>query len=131
MAAKRPGLTQALGTDMKIIAGAVLAIASTVEPSVPLASGDYTFQHHFAEQPTLPSFTLTARIRGNHIVLVNPKATDAFPAGVIAEGTLMWHAATQQWIIGGLAADRLAKDVGGCSNGPEVIDLKSKVYWTC
>ena len=43
----------------------------------------------------------------------------------------MWHAASQQWIIGHEASDKSVSDVGGCSNGPETVDLVNKVYWTC
>ena len=26
---------------------------------------------------------------------------------------------------------RTATEVGGCSDGPEVVDLKKRIYWTC
>ena len=74
---------------------------------------------------------LAAQIRGRHIVLINNDRADVFPAGLIAEGTLMWHAASGQWIIGTAPADADATEVGGCSDGPDVIDLQSRVYWTC
>ena len=118
---------------MKPIAAFTLAFAvvNSSEPRLPLASGDYVFQHRFAEQPALQSISLDARIRGHHIVLVNPKASDPFPAGVIAEGDLVWHAATHQWIIVESELDRSTEEVGGCGDGPEVIDLEARVYWTC
>ncbi len=43
----------------------------------------------------------------------------------------MWHEQSQQWIIGNKATDTKITDVGGCSEGPEVVDLKQRVYWTC
>ncbi|KAF1720916.1 hypothetical protein SAMN06296416_101318 [Pseudoxanthomonas wuyuanensis] len=79
----------------------------------------------------MPSFSLTATIDGTHIVLINPKASGPFPAGIIAEGELMWHAGSRQWIIGHKDTDRTLPDVGGCSDGPEVVDLVGKIYWTC
>ena len=98
---------------------------------MPIRSGQYVFRHRFAEQPTLASVTLLAKIEGSHITLINETSSEAFPKGTVAEGTLMWHAASRQWIIGHRSEDAYAKDVGGCSDGPEVIDLASRVYWTC
>ena len=43
----------------------------------------------------------------------------------------MWHAESEQWIIGRKEEDRSLRDVGGCSGGPRVIDLRNRVYWTC
>jgi hypothetical protein len=112
----------------------VLTLVSAAAASaqrLPLRSGDYTFRHKFAEQPDVPSFTVTARIRGRHIVLIKRDRSGAFPKGVIAEGTLMWHAKSRQWIIGDRPSDRYAPEVGGCSDGPEVVDLQRRIYWTC
>jgi|SRR6478672_3137267 len=97
----------------------------------PLPSSQYAFQHKFAEQPELPSIPLVAQINGFHIVLINEANSPVFPKGTIAEGTLMWHAASGQWIIGHNDSDRYAPSVGGCSDGPEVVDLVQKIYWTC
>ena len=98
---------------------------------MPLPSGDYEFTHRFAEHPSIESIRLNVRITGLHVVVINPKASDPFPAGVLDEGTLMWHAASKQWIIGQRETDRSRHDVGGCTGGPAVIDLERKVYWTC
>lgn len=114
---------------MLVVAVATSAVIAA--PALPLRSGVYTFKHKFAEQPDMPSLVLTARIRGHHIVLINRSASEVFPKGVIAEGTLMWHAASRQWIIATSKTDRHAKDVGGCSAGPDVVDLRKKIYWTC
>jgi hypothetical protein len=114
----------------------VLAISACEGPSSPeppLPSGDYVFKHKFAEaeQSSIPSIELNVQIRGRHIVLINNDRTDVFPAGVIAEGTLMWHMASGKWIIGTEAADANATEVGGCFDGPDVVDLEGRVYWTC
>ena len=79
----------------------------------------------------MPSVALTAIVDGAHIVLTNSAESSALPKGVVAEGTLLWHPASGQWIIGTSPADAAAKEVGGCSDGPEVIDLRNRVYWTC
>lgn len=101
------------------------------QPDIPLKSGNYVFQHRYAEQPNMSSFKLTARIKGRHIVLTNPKASEPFPAGVLTEGELFWHAPSSQWIIVTVPEDRQASEAGGCSDGPEVVDLLQKIYWTC
>jgi len=108
-----------------------LAALSACASMSPISSGQYTFQHRFAEHPTLSSVPLIAKINGTHIVLINQTQSDVFPKGTLAEGTLMWHAASKQWIIGKKDSDRYVKDVGGCSDGPEVVDLQQKIYWTC
>jgi hypothetical protein len=103
--------------------------ASSQRPSLP--SGLYVFEHRFAEHPDMASIELSVRIDGSHIVVVNAETSDVFPKGILAEGTLMWHEASGKWIIGDSQEDRFAKDVGGCSDGPEVVDLRKKIYWTC
>lgn len=113
------------------IALAASSLASAVEPMLPIRSGLYAFQHKFAEQPEAPSIRLLAQISGRHIVLINEAQSSVFPKGVIAEGNLMWHAKSGQWIISQSPLDRLADEVGGCSDGPEVVDLEHRVYWTC
>ncbi len=77
------------------------------------------------------SITVSARVRGHHITVINHQASSVFPKGVIAEGTLMWNASAMQWIIGTEPADRDTTEVGGCSAGPEVVDLVRRIYWTC
>jgi uncharacterized lipoprotein YbaY len=109
----------------------VAGCSTTSDPPIPIASGQHVFQHRFAEHPSIPSVSLTVVIDGSHIVVTNPRAVDPFPAGVLADGKLMWHTASAQWIIGHKDTDRLAQDVGGCSDGPQVVDLAAKIYWTC
>ena len=102
---------------------------SNAEP--PLPSGDYAFMYRFEEHPGIPSIELSAQIRGRHIVLINNNRTDVFPKGVIEEGTLMWHAGSGQWIIVTDPDDADALNVGACSDGPSVVDLQRRIYWTC
>lgn len=115
-----------------IVTATLLSSCSAAsDPKIPLATGQYVFQHRFAEHPTIPSIPLQVTITGSQIVVVNPTASDPFPAGTLAEGQLMWHSASQQWIIGHEASEKSAPEVGGCSDGPETVDLIGKVYWTC
>ncbi len=105
--------------------------ASADDPPIPLATGRYEFQLRFSEHPTIHSIKLIAEIVGDHIELTNADSDDVFPFGVVEEGTLMWHEPSQQWIIGDSDADRNAGEVGGCSDGPDVVDLVKLEYWTC
>ncbi len=114
-----------------LVALATAAAAFAAEPELPIRPGQYAFRHKFAEQPDMRSIPLVARISGRLIVLINEVQSNVFPKGVIAEGTLMWHAKSGQWIIGEDESDRQAEDVGGCSDGPDVVDLEHKIYWTC
>lgn len=74
---------------------------------------------------------LKATIEGRHIELVNEGDSTIFPRGVVSRGDLLWHAKSRQWIISDDPADRDAAEVGGCSDGPEVVDLVARIYWTC
>jgi hypothetical protein len=102
------------------------------EPPLPISSGKYELGLRFAEHPTIISTTrFVATIDGYHITVKNEGSTDVYPAGLIEEGTLMWHASSQQWIIGQTDADHHASDIGGCSSGPPVVDLVKLEYWDC
>ena len=109
----------------------LVGCVSPVSLALPIGDGEYVFKHRYVEQPNIESITLMARIDGTHIVLMNHDSFDVFPEGKIEEGTLFWHAATKQWIIVHSPTDRTAVEVGGCSGGPPVIDLQSRIYWTC
>jgi hypothetical protein len=109
----------------------VVSAKTPLNPNLPIRSGTYKFQHKFAEHPSMPSIALTATIKGRYISLDNKMESQVFPKGNIASGKLMWHAKSKQWIIGNSKQERFAEEVGGCSNGPEVVDLKKRIYWTC
>jgi len=105
--------------------------SAPTDPPLPISSGRYTFQHRFAEHPGMRSMALNAVIQGRRIRITNPRATDVFPRGLLAEGELAWHARSGSWIIAGTPEDVEAAEVGGCSEGPEVVDLINRIYWTC
>ena len=111
--------------------GASLLAACASEPRLPLAPGIYRFQQRFAEQPSMQGAELKATIEGRHIELVNIGDSTVFPKGVIEDGALSWHARSRQWIIVSTPGDARAEDVGGCSGGPNVVDLVARIYWTC
>ena len=108
-------------------------VAAQQKIELPLKDGEYIFTHKFAEaeQHTIQSIKVTVKIKGNHIAVINNDKFDVFPEGILEEGTLMWHTKSQQWIIAHQPSDADLDDVGGCSDGPTVIDLRKRIYWTC
>jgi hypothetical protein len=100
-------------------------------PDVPIASGAYEFRHGFAEHPSISSIALTVEIDGSRVLVTNNDNDEVFPLGLIVDGALLWHRATEQWIIGNDSEDAFATEVGGCSDGPLVIDLEAREFWTC
>jgi hypothetical protein len=114
---------------------ACLPVAVHAEPPLPIRSGQYAFQMKDAEYHGADFATVNVKvtISGRHIVIVSDDSSSTlYPKGaLIHEGMLMWHAASRQWIVGNAEPDRHAREVGDCSDGPEVIDLRKRVYWTC
>ena len=101
------------------------------DPPIPLPTGRYEFQLHYSEHPTIAGPKLIAEIIDDHIELTNADTDDVYPFGLIAAGTLVWHQKSQHWIISNSDDDRDAQFVGGCSDGPDVVDLVERIYWTC
>lgn len=109
-----------------------LAACQTMpEPSFPVADGPYTFVVKFVEHPNRTGGSLDVQVSGRHIRLTSPPGSSVFPVGTVDEGTLLWHAASGQWIISKSKEDAEAPSVGGCSGGPAVVDLQERIYWTC
>ena len=50
---------------------------------------------------------------------------------ILDQGVIRKHKKTAKWIIAHKAEDVEAKEIGGCSNGPTIIDFEKKVWWTC
>jgi hypothetical protein len=96
-----------------------------------ISDGEYVFQHKFAEHPNMSSIQLNVIVKGVLVTVINADDDAIFPLGIIDHGELFWHKGSSKWIIVYSPEDKDAKDVGGCSAGPSVIDLKEKVYWTC
>lgn len=104
--------------------------SSTQSPAHPLLSGTYVFSHRSAEHPNQMGHPLQVTIDGSHITVYNADSASVFPVGLVVEGTLLWHAGAAKWIIGS-KEDLKAVEVGGCSDGPAVVDLTNKVFWSC
>ena len=119
---------------MKTIAAVpiLLALAACAsQPPLPIAPGVYRFQLRFAEHPSMQGGEVGATVDGRRIQIVDDGDSSVFPPGLIEAGTLMWHARSREWIIVSQPGDADADEVGGCSDGPAVVDLVARVYWTC
>jgi hypothetical protein len=107
-------------------------VANTI--ALAIEDGEYTFTVAFAEWGGQSlGATCKVIIKGNSVlVLHDGNPTLSGRAGeVIDKGFLMRHKATGKWIIGKTEKDKLAPEIGGCSDGPSIIDLKKRIFWLC
>ena len=96
--------------------------------------GTYTFAIAFAEwQDRSLGATCTVVIRGDSVTVLHngSKGLSGKKGDVLDKGILVKHARTGQWIIAHDAKDRYAKEVGGCTDGPAVLDFRRKKYSIC
>jgi len=96
-------------------------------------NGTYTYTVAFAEWGGKSNgATCTVKIKGDSVTVIHNGGNLTGTKGeIIDRGILMKHTATDQWIISHSKEDRNAKEVGGCSDGPAVIDFKRKIFWMC
>ncbi|HWW41409.1 hypothetical protein [Pedobacter sp.] len=95
--------------------------------------GTYTYSIAFAEwNGKSNGATCIVVIKGDSISVINSGNNLSGKKGEIMDkGVIMKHTKTGKWIIGHSPKDTDAKEVGGCSSGPSVIDFKRKMYWLC
>jgi len=89
----------------KIIFSLFLFFLASCSNEQPIQSGSYVFKHKYAEHPGLESISFDVEIDGLKV--------------------------TVTWLIVHNKSDEQAEEVGGCTDGPTVIDLEKKIYWTC
>ncbi len=99
--------------------------------TLPISDGTNVFLVKLAEHPNMTGGHVEVDIRGKNIRVTSKADSSIFPAGLVNQALLLWHARTKQWIIGQSENDAQVEDVGGCSDGPFVVDLEHKVFWTC
>lgn len=111
-----------------------LFIAFNVTYAQKPKNGIYKYTVAFAEWngESLGS-TCTVIIKGDSIrVIHNGKGTLSGNKGdIIDQGILVKHTKTGNWIIAHSIEDKDAAEVGGCSEGPSVIDFRRKKFWRC
>jgi hypothetical protein len=95
-------------------------------------NGTYIYDVAFAEwQGRSLGATVIVEIKDSIIVVKCNKELSCEKGEIIDSGIIMWHKETEQWIIGHSPEDKYAKEVGGCTDGPYVIDFKKKKFWLC
>ena len=112
----------------------IILCASLVALAQKPKNGTYTYSIAFAEWngKSLGS-TCTVIIKGDSIkVIHNGKSNLTGKKGdIIDQGIIMKHTKSGKWIIGQSVKDKNAKEIGGCSDGPSIIDFKQKKFWSC
>ncbi|MBS0646421.1 MAG: hypothetical protein JSR97_07490 [Verrucomicrobia bacterium] len=95
--------------------------------------GTYTYSIAFAEwQGKSLGATCTVIIKGDSITVIhNGKGNLTGKKGDIIDAGIIMKHKSGKWIIGHNAKDKIADDIGGCSDGPRVIDFKRKKVWSC
>lgn len=95
-------------------------------------SGIYTYKVAFAEwQGRSLGATCTVKIKGDSITIINNGSLSGKKGDIIDAGIIMKHKKSGRWIIAHHKNDIYAEDIGGCSNGPTIIDFKRKIFETC
>jgi hypothetical protein len=95
--------------------------------------GIYTYSISFEEWKKSPKVTCSVEIKGDSIKIIDSGAGNLSGKNgdIIDEGILMKHIKTGKWIIAHSVTDKDAKEIGGCSDGPTVIDFKHKRIFLC
>lgn len=71
-----------------------------------------------------------AQIKGRHIKIINRGILTGGKGSIVDEGTIMRHK-SGVWIIAHSPDDVNAEEIGGCTDGPMIIDFKRKVVISC
>jgi hypothetical protein len=96
-------------------------------------SGTYTYTIAFAEWSGKSlGATCTVKIKGDSIWVIHNgnKELSGEKDEIIDSGIIVKHK-TGKWIIAQSANDKYAKEIGGCTDGPRIIDFKRKKLWLC
>ena len=95
-------------------------------------NGTYSYKIAFQEwQGKSLGSTCTVNIKGDSIIVINDGTITGKKGDIIDRGIIMIHKKTGKWIIAHNAHDIYAKEIGGCNDGPAVIDFKLKKFYTC
>ena len=125
----KPGIGKLVSLVMISLVVSLSANASDILPD-----GTYKFTYGFEEYTGRDlDTTCTVIIKGKSVKIIHDgsKRLKGAKGKILDQGILVKHKRTGKWIIGKSAKDALAPEVGGCVDGPNIIDLKKKIYWSC
>ena len=109
------------------------ASKDNVDNEIP-ANGTYQFDVAFAEwQGKSIGEKVKLVIKNKSIKVIyegGGNLSNTKKGEVIVEGKIMKHK-TGVWIIGKQPSDAQLKEIGGCTDGPPIIDFKEKTFWMC
>jgi hypothetical protein len=114
---------------LPIIFGCYINLVSAQRPK----NGTYTYQIAFEEWGGKSlGTTCTVIIKGDKIKVLDngSRGLMGTKGDVLDSGIIVLHK-SGKWIIGHTIKDKNAKEIGGCSDGPTVIDFKRKKWRTC
>lgn len=99
-----------------------------------LPNGTYIFDVAYAEwQGQSMDEKVKVIIKGNSITILYEEGGEMISlekGALMTQGKIMKHK-SGEWIIGKMESDKDLDEVGGCTDGPEIIDFKNKTYWIC
>jgi hypothetical protein len=108
-------------------------VALTVNAQKP-KDGTYIYAIAFDEwQGKSLGATCTVIIKGDSVTIVHNGTGNLTgkKGDILDQGIIMKHTRSGKWIIGHSLKDKEAKDIGGCSGGPHIVDFKRKKFWLC
>ncbi len=96
-------------------------------------SGVYTYRIKWAEWQGKEGPLVRVKISGDSVFIyaLDNTLTLIKKGELFEKGKLQFHKKSKQWIIAKMPHDKDADEVGGCSDGPTVIDFRHKWYWQC
>ena len=96
--------------------------------------GVYTYHMAYDEWRGSPlGGTCLVEIKGDKVRIMHDGTggSSKKKGDVLEEGILLKHEPTGHWIIGQSPADAQAPELGGCSDGPTIIDVVHRIYLSC
>ena len=98
------------------------------------SDGVFIYDIYFAEWNKFLGDTALVIIHNNQVtVLFKEGNITGLKQGMVLDKGILYKHKSGQWIITtqNIPDDINTSEVGGCSDGPSVIDFKNKIYWMC
>ena len=112
----------------------LFAVSTQVLSAQKIKNGVYIFNIRDIEYHGMIVGKCKAIVKGDHIKLIYLSGNLSLikPGDIYAEGLLLRHKRTNQWIITSKRGDVNATEVGPCSEtGPRTIDFRTKIIEQC